>query len=205
MDEGRERVLNMLQEGKISAEEAAELLEALDAAAGPAPELESPEPVIQPVSYPVRAELPPDLARFRRYWQIPFFGALILTILIALWLRSLYRSSDGGVTLGFGCVLSLFILMTGLTLLALLSRRAPWIHVRVQEAGGSRVAISLPLPIRLARWGLQLARGYVGADVQEHLDTAAAFLDAAGENRGGEPLTISVNEEGGDRVQIYIG
>jgi hypothetical protein len=205
MDESRDRVLNMLQEGKISAEEAAELLEALDAADGPTPEPVAPESVVQPVNYSVRADLPPDLARFRRYWQIPFFGALALLILTGLWLRSLYRSSDGSVTLGFGCVLSLFILMTGLTLLALLSRRAPWVHIRVQEADGSRVAISLPLPIQLARWGLQMARGYVGPAVQDHLDTAAAFLDAAAQDPGGEPLTISVNDDDGDRVRIYIG
>ena len=134
MSEARKQVLQMLQDGKITADQAAELLaalepeDALELVADSAHEEDAVEgDVIMPKS-PA-----PDMNRFRRFWQIPFFGCLALMTLSGLWLRSIYQTSEGAISFGFVCVWSLFLLMFGLTALAFMSRRSAWLHVRVRE------------------------------------------------------------------------
>jgi hypothetical protein len=204
MSETRRQILQLLQEGKLTSEQAMQLMQALDSA--DSVEDEDDEEVltgevIQPVDVP-------NMERFRRFWQVPFFIALAALILSALGLRSLYRSTEGAITFWFVCVWSIFILMLILTTLAYFSRRAAWLHVRVNEKQGRSIAISLPLPLGLASWALNIARGFVGEEQRQGLDVAADFLDAAQQNLnapGSDPLMINVDDEDGDRVQVYIG
>lgn len=200
MSEARTQILHMLQEGKLSTEQALALLEAVEA--GEEPEVVHSGEVIDP-SAP-----PPDMARFRRFWQIPFFIALGFLGVIGLWLRSLYQASEGSLSLGFVCLGSLFVLAFGLTAVAFMSRRSTWIHVRVNERSGKRIAISLPLPLGLANWGLQLARSLTPAAQRQHLDMAADFLAEAKtqlNDLASDPLMIHVDDEDGDQVQVFIG
>ena len=75
-------------------------------------------------------------------------------------------------------VLILFVLVAGATAITFWMRMVPWVHVRVQDDDGKRIAISLPLPLTLADWGVSLARRFVKDEVVEHLDTATEFLKA---------------------------
>ncbi len=211
MNETRLRVLQMLQDGTITAVEAQELLDALDAGETAVPELltakaePDPEPLTGDIITP---EPPPDMARFRRFWQIPFFISLAFLLGSGLWLRSLYQRSDGAITLGFVCVWSIFIFTVLLTALALFSRQSPWVHVRVKEQHGRRIAISLPIPMGLAQWGINIARGFVSDSTQASLNMAAEFLAEARHNLGqpgADPLIVSVDDDDGDQVRVYIG
>ena len=203
-EKARQQVLQMLQDGKLTAAQAQELLAALESP--PEPQANKQEPVltgdvIQP------GELP-DMDRFRQFWQYPFFIALAALILVGLGLRSQYQSSDGAVTFWFMCLLGLFILTFVLTALAFLSRRSAWIHVRVKEKKGRKIAISLPLPLGLAQWGIGLARGFVPDKEQANLDMASEFVQAARDGLNEpqtEPLMINVADEDGDQVQVFIG
>lgn len=94
------------------------------------------------------------------------------------------------------------------TLLAFFSRRAAWLHVRVKEKEGRRIAISLPLPLGLAGWGIRAARGFVDEKTRGQLNMAEAFLAAARDELkqpGSGPMTIHVDDDDGDQVQVYIG
>ncbi len=206
MQEERQQILQMLQDGKITTDQAMALLQALEeGGAHDEAEAAGREPLRGEIVSP---EGPPDMARFRRFWQIPFFVAMALLIVFGFWLRTIYQGSEGAITLAFMCVWSLFLLAFVLTVLAWWSRRAPWLHVRVREHGGKRIAISFPLPLGLAGWGVRVARSWADASTQAHLNMAESFLAAAqaGWREGDtEPMVVHVDDEDGDQVQVYIG
>jgi hypothetical protein len=208
MSEEKQQILQMLQDGEVTSDQAMELLQALELSDEFDAENAEGEDEAVLVGEVLEPSQSPDMDRYRRFWQIPFFITLGALILSGLGLRSLYRSSEGAITFWFVCVWSVFIFMFLLTLMALLSRRATWLHVRVKERDGKRIAISMPLPLGLASWALDLARSFVGEDEREKLDMASGFLDAARDNLlapGADPLMINVDDEDGDRVQVYIG
>jgi len=89
--------------------------------------------------------------------------------------------------------------------LLLLARRAPWLHLRVQEQDGQRFAISLPLPLGLAHWIIAIARNFVPKDQAAHLETADSFVTAMRDDPRREPIIIDVDDDDGDKVEIYIG
>ena len=201
MSEARQQVLQMLEDGKLTAEQAQELLQALEPAGGEAPQEAVEGEIVAPVE-------PPDMDRFRRFWQYPFFITLAVLIVVGLGLRSLYQASDGVLTFWLFCVSSLFVLTFIMTALAFMSRSAPWVHVRIKEKQGRKIAISLPLPMGLAQWGINIARNFVPDAKQANLDMAAEFIRSARHDLRGpdtEPLMINVDDEDGDQVQVFIG
>jgi hypothetical protein len=211
MNEERRQILQMLQEGTITADQAMELLQAMDED-GEGEETAVPlttDAYAEPLSGDILpANDPPDLDRYRQFWKIPFLIGLAFLVLFGFWLRGIYLSSEGAITFGFLCVWSFFMLAFLATLLALFSRRAAWLHVRVQEKEGHRIAISLPLPLGLVGWGIQVAYGFVDEKTRSQLDMASAFLTAAKEELNhpdARPMTIDVDDNDGDRVQVYIG
>ena len=206
MSEAEDQILKMLEEGKITAEEANKLLAVLgpeqsigtvagDVVISGMPEYESSE---------TQAE-PPNYSRFRRFWRIPFIIAAGSLLLSGLGLAFMYQADERVATLGFLCIWSIFVLAFVATILVLLARRAPWLHVRVQERDGKRIAISLPLPLQIAHWVLGIARYFVPKEQALHLETAAAFVSAMQENPDQEPIIIDVDDDDGDKVEIYIG
>ncbi len=90
------------------------------------------------------------------------------------------------------------------TALLWLIRKAPWLHVRIQERDGQRFAISLPLPLSLANWGLKAAQYFMPPEQTAYLETAAIFVDEMKKSPDREPIIIDVDDDG-DKVQIYIG
>lgn len=225
--EASRRVLHMLQNGAITAEEANRLLAAMDdepvsgpLASGPADEARPgtpPEPVRigEEFAPPPAAEyIPPagpeagpnaafmPMERFRRLWQLPFVVALILLVFSGLFMSATYG------TFWFVCGWSVFMVAVLAVVIAYWSRTATWVHVRVREAEGKRIAISLPIPIRLAGWLLPLARRFVDEEEAAHLDAAAEFLAAMQDEMrqpGASPLVVDVSDDDGDQVQVYIG
>lgn len=204
MSETRRQVLQLLQNGKITADQALELLEAMESP-------EQPEETAEKVLTGdiIQPEPPPDMSRFRRFWQIPFVVSLGVLLMVGLILRSMYQSSNGALSLGFICVWSIFILAFGLTVLAFMSRRSAWLYVRVQERNSHRIAISLPLPLGLAEWGVKLAQNFVHEpDEQNKLSMAGEFIAEARKNMsqpGADPFMVHVDDDDGDKVQVFIG
>ncbi len=206
MSEAKKQILQMLQDGKVTADQAMELLQAVTPTGESETfDSEEPEPLTGDIIQP---SAPPDMGRFRQFWQIPFFIALGALIVSGLGLRSLYRSSEGNISFWFICVWSIFVFTFILAMLAFMSRNAAWVHVRVKERGGRRISISLPLPLSLASWVLKIIRGFVGDEEREKLDLAASLITAARENLkmpGSDPLMVNVNDDDGEQVQVYIG
>jgi len=207
MSEERRHILQMIQDGTLSAEEAMDLLAALDEDDG---EVDTAVDVVysQPLEGDILETNPPNMEKYRNFWKLPFIIALAFLLITGLWLRSLYQSSEGAINFGFICVWSFFMLAFVVTLLAFFSRRAAWLHVRVKEKKGKRIAISMPLPLGLASWGIKIAHGFVDEKTQAHLNMASEFIGAAKEELkrpDAQPLLIDVDDEDGDQVQVFIG
>ena len=100
-------------------------------------------------------------------------------------------------------------LLFGLTVLALAawSRTARWLHVRVNHAGQgvkktTWIALSFPVPIHLAGWGLRVFGPLIPKFKDKDLGMIAPILESLGESR--EPLSVEVDDNNGEKVQVYI-
>ena len=152
-------------------------------------------------------EPPPDLDRYRRCWQVPFAVALGFLAVSALGMAAAQGIGGFFGAVGFLCAWSVFMLAALAVGVALWSRTARWLHVRVRERDGRRFAISLPVPLRLVGWLRAVARPFVGEEARGHLDMVAAFAEAIKmemDRPDSAPLIIDVDDED-ESVQVYFG
>ena len=197
MQEERLQILKMVEDGQISATEAAALLAAL---ATPVETVSEPKNIGEPET----VGEPDPAAHWRRFWIYPLLagGCLLIAGAIVIGLLSAVGAARGWLLCGW------MPMMLGslLGILAWWSRSSTWLHLRIREGGDGRrnMAISFPLPLTLAAWALRVAEPFVpqlrdtGVD-----DLIIALRHSSAE---GQPLVVDVqDDESGDRVEIYIG
>lgn len=206
--EERRKILQMVEEGKISAEDAASLMRALDQD-GDQDEAE-PE-VIPPASAPgyERSEAPEFdqiKARARRFSLIPLWAGIGITLLSAWIIYAIQQSA--GMNFWFYCMI--LPLMLGVLLIALGSggRSSRWIYVNVDRRdvkpgdGPRTITIGFPLPLGLVSWFFNT----FGANLQglgpQKGQAIADMLEATKHTR--EPLMVNVEDDEA-HVQVYIG
>lgn len=200
------KILEMLDQGTITVEEANQLLEAAQEG--------NPQAAEHATDVPLA--LSPNMQRFRHFSYIPFGVSLLLLLLIGWGTYALSRQADGRITAGFVVMLILLVLILVITVLTFAMTRAPWLHVRVQgktggdsEDGPKRkgFAISLPVPVTLGQWGLRVAQRFVGEEQRTQLDMAASLLRSVKHDLGKpgtDPIVVDVDDTD-EHVQIYIG
>lgn len=144
----------------------------------------------------------PGSETWRRFRRFPLLiGAGIVTAGALLMGAALLAS---GIGFWFFCASAPFLL--GLTILVLAQggRGMPWLHVRVKQPQGtwtSNIAISFPLPIRLAQWFLRTFGASL--DLPGHISVGELLLLLEGVSPE-NPIYIEAGEEG-EQVQVYIG
>jgi hypothetical protein len=205
------QILSMLEEGTITADEAARLLEALSTdqsalaqstagdskMAGPRSAIESEEAL--------SATFTPDAKRWKLLQLIPLVASLLLLVASGWGLWAVYRAADARITFGWVVLLLLFLLTLAATALSAWLLSAPWLHVRIHQREGRTIAISLPVPLTLAGWGVRLARRYVDEQTSQYLDASTEFIRAMRKDRDrSQPLVVSVDDDD-QRVQVYLG
>jgi len=229
-EQERMQILNLIDQGKISAEEGLQLLQALvieedqtealpeiaaefeeiPAAGEASPRAEEaiPSSSEQPAErITVRTEpaAPPEFTqKWRNWWQIPFWIGTALTVMSAVWMTLALQ--DGFFVWKFILALAPFLIGVLIIILAWQSRNAPWLHLRINErkAGQStRIALSFPLPIGPTRWFIRTFGDRIPNFKGTSLDEVLLALgrDTSREN----PLYIHVEEEDGEQVEIYLG
>jgi hypothetical protein len=204
MGEAEKQILQMLSDGVINAEEADKLLSALgpeddvttvagDAVltAGTGSEPDDP--------------LPPDFQRMRRRWRVPLLIAGGSLLLSTAGLALMYQASTDVALIGFLCVWSIFILALVATFIVLLARRSTWLYVNIDQKEGRRISFGFPVPVRWAGGVVRVARRFVPGDARRQLENADTLLSTFAENQAGDPLIIDIDDEDGDRVQVYLG
>lgn len=195
------QVLRRLEAGEIDAAAALKLLREMEPAGvdpGPLETGRLPEGGEAITATPASDGRPPG--RWARFWLYPLAAAGTLVALggFVLLLVLITGAARGWLVCGW-LPLSLGILGA---LFALWSRSARWLHLRVKEKEGRRIAISFPVPLTLVAWILRV----VGPFVPQLRETGAdemllAFRDAGRD----EPLHLQVDDEDGEHVEIYIG
>ena len=73
-----------------------------------------------------------------------------------------------------------------------------------RKQDGHNFAISLPLPLSLANWGIKVAQYFVPPDQVAYLETAGTFIEEMKKSPDREPIIIDVDDDGGGKVQVYI-
>jgi len=192
MHSEHEKILHMVEQGTITAEEAQELLDAME-------DYED-ESGIDDLVYDV-----PEAFGSRQIWRRPFgISMVVATIGGSLLLRT--RRATGLFTWFRGVVLLPLTLVAMLVaVVTYLSKDGPWLHVRVRSAERERISLSLPFPLHLIRGGLLMARSQISDnEIGEKMDAAAEFLEAVETSDLRDPLTIDVMDEG-NNVQIFLG
>ena len=204
MGEAEDRILEMLSEGTITAEEAEELLAILTSddqeEPGSAGAIESVEVQDAKPHTP-----PPDLSRFRRWWRIPLFIAAASAVISGAGLVLMYQASDRIALLGFMCIWSVFIIALFTTVILLITRRSTWFYINVEEKDGSHFTFGMPMPLGWVNWIVKGARPFVPSKQAAHLETAGAFVSAMKDDPEAMPIVIDVDDEDGDKVEIFIG
>ncbi len=218
--EERQQILKMVEDGKISADEAMKLMKALDESsvemeiveAAPASmpalsEVEASGPEADPDSAkPAAPEFEAVARRARRLWQIPLWIGVLITVLSAYWMYTFVNASN----YGFWFYFAWLPFLLGILLIGLFasSRTSRWLYVNVEQAEGSdgprHITLGFPLPLGLAGWFLRNfgnnIEGLRDANVDEIIEIFSKGISSK------EPLIVNVDEgEHGERVQVYIG
>lgn len=197
--EERKKILQMVADGKISAEEAARLMRSLEEAAEAEIEVFETESVSgeERVSAP---EFDQVRERAKFFAWIPLGVGILLTILTSWWMFSILQKS--GLNFWFFCVSILFML--GVFLIALRGA-SHWLYVNVDRSrrsdGPKNITLAFPLPLGLAGWFLKNFGSHLQWDHVDEILTAVLAAQTAT-----EPLIVNVDEgNGGERVQVFIG
>lgn len=205
--EERKKILEMVAEGRINAEEAAKLMRVLDDA------VQEPIEVIPPASTPGWEKVDaPEFEQVQRRAR-KFSGAFIwigvfITVLTAWAMSSILQNA--GVNFWFLCMsMPLFL---GILLLALgaSSRTSRWIYVDVDRRksrkgdGPLRITLAFPLPLGFASWFIKnfghLIEGLKDQNIDLVLQAIAATRNMT------EPIIVNVdNSDEGETVQVFIG
>jgi cation transport ATPase len=208
----RRQILQLVQDGKLTPEIGAEQLAALESEAwqrdaAPAEMIDAEDyQQAQDASFDQAArtaEIDRDIDRWRRWWVIPLWVGIVITVVAALLMAWGY--SAAGMSWGFW--LAWFPMLLGIFIIGLAwwSRTARWLHVRVREGnGGKGVNISLPLPLGLVAWFLRSFGQYIPPVRDQNIDEMVEMVNGALSKD--EPFYVKVDEDdGGDHVEVYIG
>lgn len=198
--DARLHILELIESGKITAEEGIRLLNALT---GDAPAEAEPVPPAPEPSSKAPGSAPPELGYWRGWWRFPLAVGVIITLLGGGLMYWALLATDFRLTLWLMLASCPFALGVVVLALSFASRSAKWIHIRVNSRE-RLIALSFPLPLRLAAWFLRTFEPRLPALQRTGVDELILALgDSTSPHR---PLYVEVNDgDAGEQVQVYIG
>jgi len=204
--EERKKILQMVEDGKISAQEASSLMRALDADSVQA-EME----VFQTESGRSfggsdAPEFEEVKSRARRFAMIPLWIGIFVAVLSAWGIYAVQENA--GVNFWFFCLM--FPLMLGVLLIVLGAggQGSKWLYVNVDRREAhdwpQNITLGFPLPLGLTAWFLRNFGHNIRGMGKTNVDEIIQVLDATG--KSGAPFIVNVHDdEDGEHVQVYIG
>ena len=207
--EERKKILQMVEEGKISADDAASLMAAL--VDDDEDSVEAEVDVIESGSgfdyeRPEAPEFDEIKQRARRFALIPLWIGVFVTVLSAWAIYSIQQSA--GTNFWFYCMI--FPLMFGVLLLALGGggRASRWIYVDVDRRdakpgdGPRHITLGFPIPLGLVAWFFDnFGHNLKGMD-RNKVEGIIQMMQATKDSD--EPLMVNVDDDDA-HVQVYIG
>ncbi len=211
--EERKQILQMVEAGKITAEQALSLIKELEQDSAEA-ESEADETGTGSgsgfeagfSSSDSAPELERTAAHARRLWQIPLWIGVAFTVLSAFGMYSIMQSA--GPNFWFYCLMTPLFFGVAVIAFAAWSRSAQWLFVNVDRSrsddGPKRIFLGFPLPLGLAGWFLRTFGNHIEGLRHTNVDEVVSAISTAQTIR--EPLIVNVDDsDDGERVQVYIG
>jgi len=208
--EERRKILQMVAEGRISADEAAKLMRALEEDSAEA-EIEVIETGTGP-GFEGSGKSAPEFeavkARARRFALIPLWAGIFVTVMSAWIIYAIQQNV--GVNFWFYCMI--LPLMLGVLLIALGAggRSSKWIYVDVDRRnakpgdGPRHITLGFPLPLSLVAWFFRTFGHNIQGMSKGRVDGIIQMMEVTRES--GEPLIVNVDDsEDGEHVQVFIG
>jgi hypothetical protein len=203
--EERRKILQMVADGKLSAEEAATLMRSLEESAEEEIEVIEADSASggERVSAP---EFDQIRKRAEAFAWIPLGLGIFLTTLTAWWMFSIQQKA--GLNFWFFCMSLPFFFGVLLIALGAKSRFSRWLYVNVdrthQNDWPRNITLALPLPLGLAGWFLRNFGSHIDGLKDTNVDEVIAAISAF--KTMDEPLIVHANEgSGSERVQVFIG
>ncbi|RJP54371.1 MAG: hypothetical protein C4583_02750 [Anaerolineaceae bacterium] len=211
--EEQRRILKMVEDGKISADEAMTLIRALEQDS-PEAEVEIYEAAPGEGRRAERAEASettdaPEFeevkARARRFASIPLWIGVGITVLFAGLMYWAMQTSGFG--FWFYCLT--FPFLFGVLLIALSSGglSSRWLFVDVHQKPGEkpgRITLGFPVPLGLVGWAFRNFGHHIHGMDREKADQIAEMIQATASSKS--PLIVNAqDDEDGERVMVYIG
>jgi hypothetical protein len=203
--EEKKKILQMVENDKISAEEALTLIKALEET--PA---EGGIEVIEAEATPneersAGLEFEEVKARAKKFAMLPLWIGVAFTVLGAYWMFALVQNAN----YGFWFFCAWFPLLLGLLVVVLSAggMNSRWLYVNVDQRAGDwpqHITLGFPIPLGIIGWTIRNFGHYIRGMDKTNVDEILMALSMA-ENLD-DPLIVNVDEgDGGDRVQVYIG
>jgi len=203
--EERKKVLQMVADGKISAEEAANLMRALDDSATEEVEV-IPTATGSGSGKTDTREFDEVRKRARSFAMIPLWAGVFVTVISAWTMLAIQQGS--GYNFWFFCWGMPLLLGILLIVLGAGGGNSRWLYVNVdrthQPDWPRNITLAFPLPLGLAGWFLRNFGSHIDGLKHTNVDEVINAISMA--KNIDEPLIVNVDDtEGGERVQVFIG
>jgi len=208
--EERKKILQMVEDGKVSAGDAAKLMMALDADADPT---EAEMEVIQPdTSQGFENSEAPEFdeikSRARRFSLIPLWIGIFITVLSAWIIYGIQQ--NGGADFWFYCMVLPLLAGVFLITLGAGGRSARWVYLDVDRPyakrgdGPRHITFGLPLPLGIIDWFLRTFGNYFQGLNKRRMDGMIELMNATRDSN--EPFILNIDDsDDGEHVRIFIG
>ena len=208
--EERKKILQMVEDGRVSAGDAAKLMMALDSDADPA---EAEMEVIQPeTSQGFEKSEAPEFeeikSRARRFSLIPLWIGIFVTVFSAWAIYGIQQ--NGGANFWFYCMV--LPLLAGVLLITLGAggRSARWIYLDVDRPyakrgdGPRHITFGLPLPLGIIDWFFRTFGNYFQGMSKGRVEGMIQLMNAT--RNSNEPFILNIDDSAdGEHVRIFIG
>jgi hypothetical protein len=201
----------MVADGRISAEEAAGLMRALDESAEEEASAE-PEVIMAESGSDWEGTAAPEIDEVRRrahkFSSAFLWIGILTTIFTAWWMFSIQQNA--GLNFWFYCLgmpLALGILLIAL---GAGSRSSRWLYVNVDRShskdqdGPKNISLAFPLPLTLTAWFIRVFGNRIRGLKDKNVNEVAKLIVLLKETR--DPFVVHVDDsDDGEKVQVFIG
>ena len=203
--EERKKILQMVADGKINAQEAATLMRTLDDSAEEQIQVFEAGP-----SFGSEKTDAPEFDQVRR--RANRFSSAFLSIGIIFTVLSAWAmfgiQKNNGLNFWFFCMTMPLFLGILLTMLGAGSRTSRWMYVNVDRSHQTEfprnITIAFPLPLGLVAWFLKNFGGSISGLKKTNVDEIIQAIAMA--KNITEPLIVNVDDgDDGEKVQVFIG
>jgi hypothetical protein len=203
--EEQRRILKMVEDGKISADQAMTLIRALEQ-----DEAEAEVEILEaaPGSGSETSDAPEFeevKARARRFAMIPLWIGVIGTVLSAGLMFSAIQNSGFG--FWFYCLTFPFLLGVLLIAISAGGMSTRWLFVDVRQRPGQkpeRITLGFPAPLGLVSWFMRNFGHHMQGMDREKANEIAEMIKMTASSKS--PLIVNAqDDEDGERVMVYIG